>query len=125
MSSLAPPPGPVPGGPAPSGPAGAPPVGPQDSILNPNDALRGAARGRLSPDMTVRQGLEQMGIDVDGPISQLPGAMKSQVQNATTEGKIRSAAPPGASAPGLPGGPAPLPGGPAPSGGGLGSLLGR
>ena len=122
------PPGASPGG---AGPEDSPVRGFKDSLLHPLDSLRHAARGRLNSDMSVRDAMEMIGVDVDGPVSQLTGAVKGQLQGATTEGKLTAPtgggppaeAPPPASPP--PG--APPPGGaPSPQGqgGGLGSILG-
>jgi hypothetical protein len=131
VSSLAPPPlspgGPPPGAPPPSlgAPPGGPPGGGTPPLLNSQDSLKARARGRIGPNSTVREGLEMMGIDVDGPISQL-SALKGQVAAASTEGKIQSAVssqPPGGPPLGAPPG-APPGAGPPPGGGGLGSLLG-
>ena len=130
MSALAPPPLPASPGAPPGGlPGGAPPGGPPGGqtppLLNSQDSLRARARGRIGPNSTVREGLEMMGIDVDGPISQL-SALRGQAAAASTEGKIQSAVsaqPPGGPPLGAPPG-APPGAGPPPGGGGLGSLLG-
>lgn len=62
---------------------------PNESILNPNDASRMQAQGRIRPDMTVREALQVMGIDVDQPISQVP-QLQQQIQNASLPGKINN-----------------------------------
>ena len=116
----------------PQPPGGVPPIrGRSDSIMNPMDGLRHAARGRIRPDMSVREALEVMGVDLEGPITQLQSTTRNMVQNATMEGKIRGAGAPGGAPGGVPGGAprAPSPGsappmGGAPGQGGISSLLG-
>jgi hypothetical protein len=61
-----------------------------ESMLNPQDMARKATAGEISPQTTVRDFLGQMGIDVDGPVSQLQGVMRNQAQNATMLGKAQT-----------------------------------
>jgi hypothetical protein len=62
------------------------------SVLNPKDANLMGVSGQFSPDMTVRDFLGQMGIDVDGPASQLVEMAKKQAQNANPLNKMRNMA---------------------------------
>ena len=58
------------------------------SMLNPADATMAIQEGKVRPDMSVREFLEMnMGIDVDGPVTQLIEASKKQLQNRTAIGK--------------------------------------
>lgn len=114
------PPGPRPGGaPMPGGPPG----GDRSSLLNPNDMAMKSAAGKIRPDMSVRELLGEMGIDVDGPVTQLSGAMRKQLTNATIPGKLSGGGgPPRPRAGGAPSGMGGMPSQPA--GGGLDQLLG-
>jgi hypothetical protein len=62
------------------------------SVLNPMDATMMAQEGAISPDMTIAQFLQQEGIDVNGPVSQLQQFAKKQVQNANPMTKARNIA---------------------------------
>ena len=89
-------------------PPGGPPPGrnvikEQQSLLNPTDLA--VMKQEMNPNMTVRDFLTQMGIDVDGPVTQLEQFAQKQVQNATAMGKMKNMA----QAPPV-GGPAPAPG---------------
>jgi hypothetical protein len=106
---------------------GGDPIGQNQSLMNPADLAAMKQTGDVTPNMTVRDLLQKMGIDVDGPVSQLQEFAKKQVQGATGLGKMNSIA-------GMPGGqgappptPGPGPGGPPPGGpsppGGMASLL--
>ena len=77
---------------------------PNESMLNPMDLAKKAQMGEIRPGMTIRELFERMGVDVDGPIEQLQGAIQSQAQNATMLGKIRGAPQSPAGAPGAPAG---------------------
>ena len=84
---------------------------PNESMLNPMDLAKKASMGEIRPGMTIRELFERMGVDVDGPIEQLQGAIQSQAQNATMAGKIRGAPAGGPAGQGAPAG------GPGPGGG--------
>lgn len=81
------------------------------SMLNPADATMMMQEGKFRPDMTVRDFLqESMGVDVDGPVSQLIEASKKQLQNRSAIGKTANMAkgagrpafvPPGQNEPGM------------------------
>ena len=93
---------------APGGmPGGAPPVDTsQESIFNPADAAMKAGRGDINAQMTVRDVLGKMGIDVEGPASQLVKFSQDQMQKRTMSGKLGMQRPP-QMPPGGPGGPPP------------------
>lgn len=69
------------------------------SVFNPNDASAMAAGGMVKPGMTVRQVLEQFGIDVEGPAAQLQQLAQQQMQQRTASGKAGMGGPPGAGGP--------------------------
>lgn len=81
------------------------------SAFNPADAA--AMNQKLGPDATIREAFAQMGVDVDGPISQLGQMFQEQIVNADPNAKMQALAntqPPadpiagGAPGGGLPGG---------------------
>lgn len=85
-------PGGMPGG-APGGMGGMPNnrMKQNETILNPNDLAAKATRGEVNPQMTIRDFLEsELGVDVDGPVSQLASALKGQAQKASPLGKVRA-----------------------------------
>ena len=96
------------------------------SMLNPADATMMMQEGKIRPDMTVREFLQStMGVDVDGPVTQLIEASKKQLQNRTAIGKAANMAGPQGPQ-GRPGRPAfvqPGQGGPPP--GGLDEMMGQ
>ena len=69
------------------------------SIFNPVDATMMGQQGEISPNMSVREYFAKMGVDVDGPLSQLIDAAKDQMAKADPINKMKSIA----------GGPAPGP----------------
>jgi hypothetical protein len=85
-----------------------------------------AGEGRFNEKMTVRDALQELGIDVDGPVTQLTEFAQKQTQNATVPGKMKNIASMGQPAPPPPGGmgPAPGPQGPPPSLEGLMNMQG-
>lgn len=97
------------------------------SLLNPADATMAMQEGKIRPDMTVREFLQQnMGIDVDGPVTQLIEASQKQLQNRTAIGKAANMAGQGGPPQRGPGRPAfvqPGQGGPPP--GGLDAMMGQ
>jgi len=87
--------------------AGAPggdPIKENQSMLNPADAATMAQSGDMQANMTVRDFLQQLGIDVDGPVDQLKEFAQKQVSNAGGMSKMQniaqSAGPAGPPAPG-------------------------
>ena len=86
--------GKAPGGMMGGAPGGAPGGGMMRnmSALNPNDAAVMGASGQFTPDMTVRDYLTKMGVDVDGPVTQLVDMAKKQMANANPLNKMRSMA---------------------------------
>jgi len=100
------------------------------SIFNPADMAAMKQSGQFSQNMTVRQAMEKLGIDVDGPVAQLTEFAKKQVENANPLNKMKNIAqgggapPPGGPPPGdLGGNPPPTP--PPAQGQGLEGLLRR
>ena len=82
------PPGGMPEGPPPGGMDPVANMEQNRSMLNPADAAMSLQEGKIRPDMTVREFLQtNMGIDVDGPVTQLIEASKKQLQNRTAIGK--------------------------------------
>lgn len=62
------------------------------SVFNPTDIAMMGQNGMLRQDMTVRQYLETVGIDVDGPVSQFKEAAQSQMQKADGGNKMKAIA---------------------------------
>lgn len=93
------------------------------SLLNPTDAAAMAQQGKIRGDMSVRELFANLGIDVDGPATQLIKFSQKQMENAKMGKKMQSMAAarpapePPAGGPAQ-GGPPPGGGGPAPGGGG-------
>jgi hypothetical protein len=87
-------PSPASPGPSPMGPQGPGqnPMRAAESFLNPADLAMKSQRGEMRPDMSVREFLSGMGVDVDGPVSQLADKLRGQVKNATTPGKMETMA---------------------------------
>lgn len=81
----------------------------KESLFNPADMAMKASRGDVQPNMTVRQVFEKMGIDVEGPASQLTQLFQQQMQNRTMAGKMGMAQPAGGPR-GAPPAPMPSPG---------------
>lgn len=71
------------------------------SMFNPADASMMAASGQFSQNMTVRDVLGKMGVDVDGPATQLVDLFKSQMQNRTLTGKLGIGGAPQGGPPGM------------------------
>lgn len=76
----------------PGGAPSAPPMPPNASIFNPAEAS--VMSGQFNPNMTVRDALGKLGIDVDGPATQLVQFTKQQMQNRTMSGKLGMNRPP-------------------------------
>ena len=62
------------------------------SLLNPTDLAGMKQQGVARPGMTVRDFMQKMGIDVDGPVEQLQQFARKQTQNATAMGKMNTMA---------------------------------
>ena len=62
------------------------------SMLNPTDLAVMKQQGNIDQNMRVRDFLSQMGIDVDGPVTQLTEFAQKQTQNATAMGKMKNIA---------------------------------
>jgi len=60
------------------------------SPFNPQDMAMMMQDGDIGPNSTVRDFLEKLGVNVDGPISQLAEMFKSGMQNADPLSKMRS-----------------------------------
>jgi len=97
------------------------------SVFNPVDASVMAQEGEISPDMTVREYFAKLGVDVEGPVSQLIDMAKDQMQKADPLNKMKSIAGgptpgPKMGQPGI-GQPPQMPQGRAPEAPGLGGLI--
>lgn len=90
---MTPPAGPPPAGP----PAGPPPVDPMSkaSVASPPDLAMMQKDYEGKPVPSVREFLERMGIDMEGPVTQL---IEKTKQNATMMGKAQGSMPPPAPA---------------------------
>jgi hypothetical protein len=64
----------------------------QKSVLNPTDVAMMKQDGELRPDMSVRDYLGKMGVDVDGPVTQLLDALKGQREKANPLNKMQAIA---------------------------------
>jgi len=62
------------------------------SLMNPTDVVAMTQQGRLSPDMSIRDLFSQMGVDVDGPITQLARMKADQMQKAMPSYKMNQMA---------------------------------
>ena len=81
--------------PGPKPPMGQDPVQANKSLFNPADASLMKQSGEVSQDMSVRDFMQTMGIDVDGPVSQLfdaAGPMSKQMQNKGGVAKMQNIA---------------------------------
>jgi len=87
----------------------------QESMANPTDLAAKMSRGAIRPDMTIREFYQQMGIDVDGPLSQLKDAMGDQLTKASPINKIQA----------MGGGQAGAPPAPPQGGGGLADIMAK
>jgi hypothetical protein len=68
------------------------PIKENESFLNPTDLGLMAGEGRFTPDMSVRDVLQDLGIDVDGPADQLVEFAKKQSENANPINKMQNIA---------------------------------
>lgn len=62
------------------------------SMMNPTDVASMASRGKLRPDMTVRELFSQFGVDVDGPVAQLDVFKQKTIENADPIKKMQNIA---------------------------------
>jgi hypothetical protein len=62
------------------------------SILNPRDAFMMKEQGKIRKDMTVRELFGGLGVDVDGPVTQLAEMVMREKQKADPLGKMRALA---------------------------------
>jgi hypothetical protein len=85
MGAGGPPQGMPPGG-------GSSPVMKNMSALNPTDAAMMGSSGQFTPDMTVADYFQKLGIDVNGPVTQLVDFAKKQQENANPINKMRNIA---------------------------------
>lgn len=95
------------------------------SPMNPNDLGLMAASGEFTMNMTVAEWMQKVGIDVNGPMTQILDFVKRMQSNMDPLNKVRAmgSMPRGASPPGAPGAPPQAqPQAPAPTGG-LSTLL--
>lgn len=94
------------------------------SIFNPVDSSMMAQSGEITPDMSVREYFAKLGVDVEGPISQLVDMAKDQMQKGNPINKMKSIA--GGPTPGMKPGmgqPPQMPQGRAPEAPGMEGLL--
>ena len=64
-------------------------IGENMSILNPTDRTMLKQSGRISPETPIREYFGMLGVDVDGPISQLNEMFKDQVNKADPVEKMK------------------------------------
>lgn len=62
------------------------------SVANPTDLAAMQQNGQIGGDMSVRQFLENLGIDVEGSAQQLVELQKKHMQNASPTGKMMNMA---------------------------------
>lgn len=62
----------------------------QLSMNRPDDVAMMGMSGAFQADMTVRQLFEQLGVDVDGPLSQLEAVMQQQQEKADPLNKAKA-----------------------------------
>ena len=94
------------------------------SVFNPVDASMMKQEGEIRPDMTVREYFAKLGVDVEGPVSQLIDMAKDQMGKADPMNKMKSIA--GGPTPGVKPGmgqPPQMPQGRAPQASGMEGLL--
>ena len=70
------------------------------SMFNPTDASMMAQEGEITPDMPIREYFAKLGVDVEGPISQLIEMTKNETQRANPLNKMKAIA--GGPRPGMP-----------------------
>lgn len=62
------------------------------SMMSPQDAFVMAEKGMLRADMSVRDLFSQLGVDVDGPVSQLSEMVQRESEKANPINKMRAMA---------------------------------
>ncbi len=62
------------------------------SVMNPQDAFLMAERGMLRKDMSVRELFSTLGVDVEGPVTQLSEMVQRETQKANPLNKMKAAA---------------------------------
>jgi hypothetical protein len=62
------------------------------SVMNPQDAFLMAERGMLRADMSVRELFSTLGVDVEGPVTQLSEMVQRETQKANPLNKMKAAA---------------------------------
>jgi membrane protease subunit (stomatin/prohibitin family) len=65
------------------------PIEQSRSILNPTDAVAMVQQGKISPKMTVREVFANLGVDVDGPATQLMELAMREREKAQPMNKMR------------------------------------
>lgn len=92
------------------------------SMFNPTDMSMMKQEGEITPDMTIRDYFSKLGVDVDGPVTQLIEMGKQQMQKANPLNKMQAIA--GGPKMGQPQGqPPPMPQGGPPEAPGMSGLL--
>lgn len=61
------------------------------SVMNPQDAFLMAERGMLRKDMSVRELFSTLGVDVEGPVTQLSEMVQRETQKANPLNKMKAA----------------------------------
>jgi hypothetical protein len=62
------------------------------SVLNPQDAFVMAEKGMLRKDMTIRELFSGLGVDVEGPVTQLSEMVTRETEKANPLNKMKAAA---------------------------------
>jgi hypothetical protein len=62
------------------------------SIMNPQDAFLMAEKGMLRKDMTIRELFSGLGVDVEGPVTQLSDMIQRETQKANPLNKMKAIA---------------------------------
>lgn len=93
------------------------------SVLNPTDLSMMQQEGEITPDMTVRDYFAKLGVDVDGPLTQLIEMGKQELQKANPLNKMQAIAGGPKAGPKPMGKPPQMPMGGPPEAPGMGGLL--
>lgn len=113
--------GQLPMGGAPGGAPGGNPVKDNMSMLNPTDLAVMKGTGQVQEDMPLGEYLTSLGLDLNGPVTQLAEFAQKQVKNSSAMGKMKNMQPQGGPTPQAPQAPPQGQPGPPP---GMDSLLG-
>lgn len=62
------------------------------SVLNPQDAFVMAEKGMLRKDMTIRELFSGLGVDVEGPVTQLAEMVQRETQKSNPLNKMKAIA---------------------------------